>query len=157
MQLIPLILLIPVLLAVAWTDLRSMRIPNVLSLIALAICIVTAPLIPMPEIGLRLAAAAITGVFGLILFGLRLMGGGDLKILTVLMLAIPSRTWIEFGWLFSASVLLGAAFLILLRSAPWLTDSSWITIRARSKFPLGLSIAMAGIAHPFFVNALASL
>jgi len=151
------LLVAPLLVAVAYYDLRYMRIPNIISLIALGLFVVTVPLVSTDELLLRVAAGAVILAVGLVLFGLRLLGGGDLKILAVLMLFIPSQTWTEFGWALSAAVLLGASFIVLLRSAPWLAETSWVTIRARGQFPLGLSIALAGLFHPFLVNALASL
>ncbi len=86
---------------------------------------------------------------------MRWFGGGDVKIMTVLMLFIPTSTLSVYGFGFSASMLLGVGFIVTLRSAPWLNGTEWVTIRARGTFPMGISIALSGLLHPFLVNALA--
>lgn len=131
-----------------------MRIPNVLVYIALALFVVTAALLPWTEIGWRVGIACAVLFVGFILFALRLFGGGDIKMLSALMLFIPSQTLSLYGVIFSASMLLGIAFILTLRRAPFAENSSWVSLGATGKFPMGISIALSGLLHPFAVNAL---
>jgi prepilin peptidase CpaA len=152
--LLPLILIFPVLLAVGYNDLRHMRIPNVLSILAVIIFVATAFLLPVNEIGFRIAASLATLVIGFVAFTLRIFGGGDIKILAALMLFIPSQTLALFGFIFSISILVGIGLVMTLRTAPGAQKSSWKSLQAKAKFPMGISISLAGLAHPFLVSAL---
>lgn len=152
MGMIPLLLVSPVLVAVAYYDLRYMRIPNSLVLMALAIFLLTLPLLPMSEITWRLGAAAAVFAIGFVVFALNLFGGGDIKMLSALMLFIPSQTYPIYGFAFSAAMLLGVFFVLTLRAAPWLQGSDWITIKSPGTFPMGISIALSGLAHPVLVS-----
>ncbi len=154
MELIPIHLLAPVLLMVAYSDLRYLRIPNPLSIVALALFVVTMPLLDLGEIGWRMfGAVAVFGV-GFAMFALRLVGGGDVKFLAVLMLFVPSHTYALFMLNFSATLLVGIAAILTLRVAPILQSSRFIAIKAKSRFPMGVSIALTGLTHPFVVAAL---
>ncbi len=146
MDVIPLALVLPLLILTAVSDLRGLKIPNALSVIALALFALTAPLLPLPEIGIRLLAALCVFAVGFLLFALRTVGGGDVKILSVLMLFIPADTLVLFGYVFPASLL--AAILLLgagravLPPAPALRG-----FNARGKLPMAVAIALAGAAH----------
>ena len=154
MGLLPLILLFPVLVAVGFCDLRYMRIPNVLSILAVCIFVATAFFLPIQETGLRVAVSLATLVIGFILFALRMFGGGDIKILAALMLFVPSQTLTLFAFVLSLSILVGIGLVMTLRTAPGASDSNWIALRERKKFPMGVAISLAGLTHPFVVSAL---
>ena len=154
MQLLPIILLLPVMLAVGFCDFRYMKIPNVLSVIGVIIFIGTAFLLPVPEIGMRILAGVIAMLVGFILFALRVFGGGDVKIFSVLMLFIPSQTIALFGLVFSISILFGIGLIMTLRTAPGAQESRWVSLKERVKFPMGISISLAAVSHPFMVSAL---
>jgi prepilin peptidase CpaA len=72
--------------------------------------------------------------------------------LAALMLFIPSQTYSLFALNFSAAMLLGISFILMLRSAPGLEKTSFDGIASRGKFPMGISIAGAGLMHPFVIN-----
>lgn len=149
MQLLPLILLAPLLLYVGYSDLRYMRIPNWLSLLALALFTVTLPVIGLPEAGWRLLAAAIVFCLGFIGFAFRMFGGGDAKFLGALILFIPSQSLTLYAYVFSAAMLVGIGILLAARTLPASRESSWVGIASAGKFPMGISIAMSGLVHPF--------
>ncbi len=153
MDLIPLILLSPILVFVGYFDMRYMRIPNTLSLIALALFIITAPLLSWPELAARLTIAGIVFLTGTFAFAMRWLGGGDVKIMSCLMLFVPSQSLALFAFGFSASMLIGVFFILTIRAAPWLSTASWASVQARGKFPMGISIALSGIIHPFLTSA----
>lgn len=156
MELLPLILLAPLLAYMAYCDMRFMRIPNSLVLAMLLIFVLTAPLLPMDSILARLAAASVVFVIGFATFAVRLFGGGDVKALSALILFLPPHTWLEFCYVFSIAMLVGMAFIVTLRAAPRAQTSSWVSMRARGMFPMGVSIALAGLMHPFLVAQLVS-
>lgn len=151
MNLLPLILLSPILVFTAFSDLKYLRIPNSLSLIAVSLFICTAPLLSLEEFGLRIAIAATVFIIGFIGFVLGLIGGGDVKILAALMLFIPSQTLQLFSLAFSAALILGILFVLLLRATPRPNESSFEAIRSPGKFPMGISIALVGLFHPVLV------
>jgi prepilin peptidase CpaA len=154
MDLIPLILLAPVLIAVAYFDLRYMRIPNALALIAIALFLAMTPFLAWPEVGIRLLAAATTLVIGFALFAMGLFGGGDAKMMAALMLFVPSQTLVLFGYGFSFAMIAGIALILLLRAMPVLAGSTWVSLQQRGTFPMGISIAMAGLLHPVVITSL---
>ena len=151
---LPLWLLSPLLFSVAYFDLRYMRIPNVLSLIAVALFTLTVPLLGWEEFAARLVVSTIVFGIGFAAFSWRLVGGGDVKILASLMLFIPSQTYQIFGVGFSAALFLGILFVLGLRVVPRLQRTHWVTIQSRGTFPMGISIALAGLMHPFLVHTL---
>ena len=128
------------LLVAAFTDLRSRHIGNWLNgAIAL-----TAPLFwwasglsLWPDVALQLGVALATFAALAVLFALRAMGGGDVKLLTALALWIAP---IPFLRLVILMALLGGVLTLLF--AAW-----HIMRRQRQKIaiPYGLAIAMAGL------------
>lgn len=154
MELLPIFLLMPILVAAAYMDLRHMRIPNYLVLAAIAVFLVTAPFVGWAELQWRLAAAGSVFLIGFVLFALNLFGGGDVKMLSAVMLFIPSQSLQVFGLVFSASLLLGILFILGLRATPVLQSSNWVSLQKAGTLPMGISIALAGIAHPFVLAAL---
>lgn len=148
-SLVPLMLLAPVLLAVAASDLRHMRIPNALSLAAVALFAICLPWFPAEDLPLRLGVAAAVFILGFGAFCLRLIGGGDVKILAALLLFVPVPTMPVFANLFAAALAVGIVTLLLVRLLPVARRSSWPSMQRTRRFPMGISIALAGLAHPF--------
>lgn len=74
-DLIPLILIAPLLVFAGYSDLRHMRIPNFLSLAALALFVLTAPLLAWNELALRAVAGLIVFGLGFVAFMFGLFGG----------------------------------------------------------------------------------
>lgn len=145
MTLFPLALMLPVLGFAAYTDLTRMKIPNKLSLIGIAIFVVCIPFIPLEETGMRFLSAAILFAVMFILFALGLFGGGDVKLMSVLMLFIPSNSLFAFAYIFSASMFVGILIVLILQSFPTLVPSHWLSAQRKGHFPMGISIALAGI------------
>lgn len=154
MSLMPLFLIAPLLMAVIWSDMRYMRIPNTFSLLALAVFIVTAAIMMPADLWWRPVVALIVFGLGFAGFCVGLWGGGDVKFLSVLMLFIPVSTLSIFSYVFSASLLLGIALVLGLRRIPAVNGHGWKSISGSVKFPMGLSIGLAGLAHPVVVMLL---
>ena len=147
-SLLPLILLAPLLVWVALGDLRWMRIPNVASLMALALFAACLPVTGLSEIVPRLAAAGLVFVIGFALFAANLVGGGDVKILSVLVLFVPPPAWALYANLLAVSLLLGLAVVVAVQAVPNGAQSSWAVRRNKGAFPMGLSIALSGLTLP---------
>lgn len=154
MEFIPLVLLAPLLIAVAYCDLRFMRIPNKMSLIAIAVFLLTLPFFPPSHLVLRLEVAAFVFAMGFTAFAFGMIGGGDVKFFTALMLFIPPVQMTIFTSVFSASMLTGILVVILMRRLPATSRWGWKSFGGSNKFPMGLSIAMTGLAVPLVAFAL---
>ena len=146
--LVPLILLGPILAWVAVSDLRRMRIPNAASLAALALFAACLPFAGTADIAARTAAAGVVFALGFALFAANLVGGGDVKILSVLVLFVPPPFWTLFANLSAASLLLGLVAVVAMQAIPNGARSSWAVRRNRGSFPMGLSIALSGLTLP---------
>ncbi len=148
MDLLPLVLIAPLLAWGAWSDLTRMKIPNALSLAAVAVFAATAAVAPADDLLPRLAiAAAVLGI-GLVSYIFGLFGGGDVKMLSALLLFVPVSTLPLFAYVFSASMLAGITIVLALRRLPSAHRPGWKSVSGSTGFPMGLSIAMAGIVHP---------
>lgn len=139
-------IIVPLLLAVILYDLRFMRIPNRLVILFAVVALVTAPFqIGFEEMLWRLGVAAAVFAGGLILYARRMMGAGDVKLLAVLMLLIPIEGMQAFSMMLSMSILLGVAAWIVVRRVRGAAPTQWRSLQQQSRFPLGLSIGMAGL------------
>ncbi len=154
MSLLPLFLLTPVLIAVGYCDLRYMRIPNPLVYTALVLFAFTAPFLPLADVGMRLLAATVVFLIGFGLFALRLLGGGDVKMLAALMLFIPPQSIALYGYVFSFSMALGIIAILILRRIQIAGSGHWVSMQAAGQFPMGISIAFSGIAHAWLLQSL---
>jgi prepilin peptidase CpaA len=145
---IGLILASPILVAMAFCDLRYMQIPKWVSGGLIAIFVVTGlTLVPWAESGARMAVAA--GVFaaGFAAFAMRLIGGGDVKALSALMLLVPVSALTLFMLAFAASLMVGVLAILTMRLIFTRADGAWVFLQNRA-FPMGISIAGAGLVLP---------
>lgn len=155
MELIPLVLLTPLLVATGYSDLRYMKIPNRLSIATVALFMaISFFILPLDSIMQRMLISLAFLVIGFIGFALNIIGGGDAKMLSALMLFIPPGTLSLFMLLFAASLLFGIVFLLTLRATPVGATASWLGLQRGARFPMGISIAMAGLTHPVALFAL---
>jgi prepilin peptidase CpaA len=146
--LFPLLLAAPILLVTIVFDLRLMRIPDPISLALLAVFCATLPWAPdLSDLPTRLAVAAICFVLGFAAFAYGKIGGGDVKIFAVLMLFVPLQFISLFMLIFAACLMLGVALIVLTRFGFADPASRWKFLRSR-EFPMGISIAGAGLALP---------
>ena len=150
----PLMLLAPILLAVGYFDLRYMRIPNVLSIIAVALFAVSVLVATPDDLVARLLVAGAVFAIGFTGFCFRILGGGDVKILSALMLFIPLHDLIIFANVFSVSMMVGIIAILSVRRMPFASQTGWKAISASTRFPMGISIGFAGIIQPLAVATL---
>ncbi|UWQ79807.1 prepilin peptidase [Leisingera sp. S132] len=143
-DLLPLAAATPVLILAATGDLRHLRISNRLMLGLAAVFLLTAPLLPLAETGLRLLAASIVFALCFALFCGRVLAGGDVKMMALAMLFVPSSALAAFGWSFSAAMLTVPLALTVLgrieAAAAW---RHWASLQTPGKMPMGAAISLA--------------
>ncbi|WP_138935025.1 A24 family peptidase [Roseovarius arcticus] len=144
-------LVIPLLLAVIAYDMRFMRIPNWLVTLFVIVAICSLPFsVSWIELKWRLIAGAGVFLVSLLIFAQRLIGGGDVKLLTALTLLIPVCALQLFGMILSLSIFASVLALFITRRAMLGRPTRWLAISDRSGFPMGLAIGVAGIIFWLF-------
>ncbi len=134
----------PMFLAIAWTDFSQMRIPNLYCLVGLAVFVVTLPALNFDDVLLRLVSGIICFVICFALFAVGWLGGGDAKILPVVVLLIPPTYLSIFLFLFSAAMLAGLIGMPFVRRCIGHSDRFVSTAQTR-EFPMGIAIGAAGV------------
>lgn len=136
----------PVLLGMIWTDISQLRIPNVFSKIGIGLFLLSAPLLGLDETVSRVSVAILCFAICFVAFALRLLGGGDAKILPIVMLFVPGALVHFYLLLFAASLAIG---IMLIQGGRLLFSRSGTrlaALRAEREFPMGVSIGMSGLA-----------
>lgn len=138
----------PVVFLAVWTDLKSFRIPNALSVAGLAIFAVTCTIfLPLSEIPGRLIGAGVVLLIGFILFSIGAMGGGDAKLGTVIALFIPGYDALSVLLAVSVCGLVGLAVIRLMapraHSLPLGDAAEWQVWSNRKHFPFGYAMGGA--------------
>ncbi|MES2494821.1 MAG: prepilin peptidase [Pseudomonadota bacterium] len=134
------ILLAVLLLMAAWTDIRTRTISNELNAAIALLAIVfwwIAGEALWPDVVLRIGVALIVFALFALLFVLRLMGGGDVKMIGALAL------WLPFSALMlmlTVMALAGGAITIVL-----LVRQRWRPNAERPEVPYGVAIAIGGL------------
>ncbi|MDQ2089693.1 prepilin peptidase [Marimonas arenosa] len=147
----PLLFTAPLLVVMAASDVRHMRIPNWLVLAMIVVFAAVAPFyLSGEEIVMRVAVAGGVLLVGIVAFTFRIVAGGDVKALAALMLFVPAgaTSIAYFGFTFSAAMVLGMIFMLTLRRAFSSPESSFLSLSIDAGYPMGLSIALAGLAFP---------
>ena len=140
-ELIATIFFLPVLIATGYSDLRNMRIPNMLSLIGLAIFACTLLLIGFDEWLMRACVGASCFAICFALFAVGWLGGGDAKILPVTILFVPVRFLEIYLLSFAVAMLLGMVAIWLARHLYSHPQALWVSMQPGAAFPMGISIA----------------
>ncbi len=137
---------LPLCLLAGLSDLRTMTIPNWISIALVAVFTVIALImLPFETVLWRLGAAAVMLAIGFVLNSLRVMGGGDAKLLAAIAPFIPYQDVAAFMFIFSVSLL---STLLLHRIAMRIkplrrATPDWASWEAGRNFPMGISIAAA--------------
>jgi prepilin peptidase CpaA len=134
------ILLIVLLLIAGWTDIRSRTIPNEVNL-AIALLAIgwwfVCGLSFWPGIGIRIAVAIVVFVIFALMFALRMMGGGDVKMIAALALWLPFASLMTMLTVMALSG--GIITLFLLARHRWRPNEN------RPQVPYGIAIAIGGL------------
>ena len=136
----------PLFIAIIWSDLSRMRIPNSYALAGLALFAACIPFIGFETSLLRSGIALGAFLLGVTAFAFGLLGGGDVKIFPDVILFIPQQMYGLFLGLFSASLLIGIVAVLGLRRAFGHPEARLAAVRPGREYPMGLSIGGAGLA-----------
>ena len=140
----------PLCFLAALSDLRTMTIPNWISLaLAGAFLVIGLIFLPFNEYLWRLAAGIIVFVIVFIMNAVRLIGGGDAKLAAAFTPYIAPIDWGAFLFLMAVS---GIVTLVLHRIAGRIpairrATPSWKSWTAGRHFPYGTTIAVAAIYY----------
>lgn len=136
----------------AWSDARSLRIPNGVSLALLGVFVPTALVagLGLEAMAWHVAAGALVLVVGIALFAFGLFGGGDAKLLAAVALWVG---WSDLLPLIFAVALVGGVLslaVILLRKGlgrwpDWLVKSAEGLFAANKAVPYGIAIAIGAM------------
>lgn len=134
------ILLAVLLLMAAWTDIRTRTISNELNaaiaLLAVAFWWVAGDAL-WPDIAIRIGVALLIFVVFAVLFMLKMMGGGDVKMIAALALWLPFQPLMA---MLTVMALAGGAITIFL-----LVRQRWRPNAERPEVPYGVAIAIGGL------------
>ncbi|WP_170558847.1 prepilin peptidase [Ruegeria atlantica] len=154
-QLAPLIVITPLLAAMAWNDLKNLKISNKLVMMMLAAFVLSAPVfLSFHETVYRAVFGVGVFVVGFLGFTLRLWGGGDVKAIAALTLFVPSYCLLLFFYTFTLSMVVGMMFVITSRSIIGFPECRWLALRPKAGYPMGVSIAMSGVLLPLVAMGL---
>ena len=148
-QIVPLVLFAPVLALTIAGDLRWMRISNRLVIAGLALFGVAGWMLPADEIGARLIAAAVAFAICFVMFHFRALGGGDAKMMPVVLLFVPSEFLSHYLLVFAAAMTAGMIGMALSRRAFQSPEAAWISMRPGAGFPMGIAIGSSGLIFLF--------
>ena len=146
---------LPISLWVAWSDLRSMKIPNasVYALLA-SFAVIGIFVLPFPQYLWHWAHFAIMLALGVILWAARAMGAGDSKFIAAAAPMVAVADVQLMILILSASVLSGVAVHRLAKISPLrrLTPDwvSWSPEKGK-KFPLGFPLGMSLVFYLTYV------
>ena len=138
--------LVAMLISVILFDLRYMRLPNTLAMLFVVVFVLTVSWsLPIAELATRVGIAVIVLVIGIAANAAKLLGGGDVKILSALMLFVPRGELLAFAFILCISMIIGIAALLALRRAMRAHSTVWRGLQTSGRYPMGISIGVAGL------------
>lgn len=140
---LPFTCLFPLVLWIAYVDLKTLRIPNALIGAAILIFIATLPAIGMDVAGPRFLNGIIAFFICFACFHFGLMGGGDAKLIPVLFLFVPAEGIAMFLYCLAGGMAAGMIGLRAVRRSGRLTAGTMAAIDDQRVFPVGVALALA--------------
>lgn len=129
---------------VAYSDVRTFRIPNVLAIGVAALGVARLVLLGEPISAIyAVGMLVLVFIIGFLLFSRALIGGGDVKLLMATILLIRYRDFFEFFVLMSVFGALLSVAVTVLRSVPLFAGPRMTT--TGFAVPYGVAIAGGGI------------
>lgn len=128
-----------------YSDFRRLLIPNWISVLMAVAFVLVAPTLGLPEIMSRVTLAGLVFVVGFVFFALNILGAGDVKLLAAILLFVPAGQSAVFFLILSVTLLIGVAIVVSLRSAFAAQLSGCKSMVTPGAFPMGISIASAGL------------
>jgi prepilin peptidase CpaA len=142
-----LLLFLPIIIGSAVSDFQQLKIRNVQVLTALGLFVLVSPfLLGVDELWSRYLAAALTFGICFILFSLRFIGGGDAKMMPVVILFVPGGEIVLFLRIFAFALLLVSLGALFIQRTPRLRRAGWTTAQERRQVPVGVAMAISAAA-----------
>jgi prepilin peptidase CpaA len=139
----PFTCLFPLVVWIAYIDLKTLRIPNILIGVAILIFIATVPAIGMDVAGPRFLNGIIAFFICFAGFYFGLMGGGDAKFIPVIFLFVPAEEIAVFLYCLAGGMAAGMLGLRAIRKSGRLTAATLAAIDDQRVFPIGVALALA--------------
>lgn len=137
-----LLALVPVVVASALSDLRHLKIRNLQVLAAVGVFVVLAPVfLDLQELPARLLAAGVGFAICFVLFALRVIGGGDAKMLPAVLLFVPPVELVLFLRLFAVALAVVSVGALVVQRSPAFRRIGWSSITEQRHVPVGVAIA----------------
>lgn len=138
-----LLLFLPIILSSAISDFRHLKIRNLQVLAGLGLFLLACPfLLDFDEISIRLLAAAVTFGICFVLFSFRLIGGGDAKMMPVVMLFVPGGEVVLYLRIFAFALLLVSLGALLAQRTSWTRRASGGSgVQELRQVPVGIAMA----------------
>lgn len=142
-----LLLFLPIIIGSAISDFQHLKIRNLQVLLALCLFLLVSPfLLEVNELWSRFLAASLTFGICFVLFSLRLIGGGDAKMMPVVILFVPSGEIVLFLRIFACALLLVSLGALFIQRTPRLRRAGWTTAQERRQVPVGVAMACSAVA-----------
>jgi len=139
-----LVLLFPFCIYATWSDLKFLKIPNIVPVSLVIMFIITGPfLLPVGEYGTRLLYGFIALMISLVLFAIRVAPGGDLKFTTALIPYVATTELLSFAMFVSLAALM-AVFTHMVFGWVGLAPKDWASWQGggwRRRFPVGYALS----------------
>ncbi len=140
----------PFCLWAAWSDLKFLKIPNMLSiLLALSFVIVGVLVLPIEEYLWRLLVGVAAFTIGFLIYTTGTIGGGDIKFIAAMLPFVAITDLLAFAFLISIMSLAGVASHKLVGKLK-LAPDGWKSWNSGRKFPFGFSLAGALVYYGAF-------
>ncbi len=146
----PLLALLPaaVLLYIIYSDLHDLRIPNwSVGLLAALFMVTQAPFLWGEPLIWRLAIALAVFIVCFVLFGFNLLGGGDVKLLPVVLLFVPVERLAWYLLALSVCVIATLTLIRIARSVRASEGGNWRGLSDHARYPLGPAIAISALIY----------
>jgi prepilin peptidase CpaA len=139
----------PLMLLTIYFDLKQMRIPNKLTLTVVAAFLLVGVMFLEPtELVFRILAGLVVLTIGFILYNFGRIGGGDIKMLAAVAPFVPTEDAAAVMMMLSALLIVGlGCILITRRLVPATVAANWKAMDRKSRYPMGLSIAVTLIVY----------
>ncbi len=139
-----LVITFPFCIYATWTDLKFLKIPNIVPIGMVIMFILTGPIVlPLDEYGLRLFYGVIAFLISLVLFAIHVAPGGDLKFTTAIIPYVATTELLSFAMFVSLAALM-AVFTHLVFGWVGLAPKDWASWEKggwRRRFPVGYALS----------------
>jgi len=141
---------LPLCLYAAWSDLRTMTIPNWVSIAFFAVFVVLGLIfLPWSDLGWRVLVGFGVLVVGFVLNAIGIIGGGDVKMLSGFAPYIAMTDYRAYLTILAVSLLVTLVLHRVAMRIPAIRSATpdWKSWQAGRYFPMGISIATAGLVY----------